>query len=104
MEEPWQADGLRYVVSLQDAKDASLYKDIFESSKHEEAKRKAEDAVAKNNRSVIIFDRKNPLDSQKIKVENGVQAKEEEVAPKVKKPKEVKSSKNKMPTSDDLFD
>lgn len=114
MEEPWQADGLRYVVSLQDVKDTSLYKDIFETNKHEEAKRKADDAVAKNNRSVIIFDRKNPLDSQRIKVENGVVAKEEEaVLPKTKKkaepkaqvePKFEKPSKKIMPTADDLFD
>jgi hypothetical protein len=98
MEEPWQADGPRYAVALQDATDVSLYKDIFESNKLEEAKRKATDAFEKNKRSVMIFDRKNPLDSQKLTVES--QAKEEPKAKKEPKPKPVK----KTITQDDLFD
>lgn len=86
MEEPWKDDGLRFVVALQDIKDKSLYKDLFEFNKLEEAKRKATDTFQKNKRAVLIFDRKNPLDSQKI-----TDLKDEEV-------------KKKKPTKDDFFE
>ena len=99
MEEPWQADGPRYAVALQDATDVSLYKDIFESNKLEEAKRKATDAFEKNKRTVMIFDRKNPLDSHKIAVE----VKEEPKAKKEPKSKPEKLTKKTI-TQDDLFD
>jgi len=105
MEEPWQVDGPRYAVALQDATDITLYKDIFESNKLEEAKRKATEAFEKNKRTVLIFDRKNPLDSRRLTLES--QAKEEEeVKVKVKKSPKPKLEKpvKKTITQDDLFD
>lgn len=48
----------RYVVSLQTVDDRSCYKDFFETNKLEEAKREADEAAEKNQRSTLVFDRK----------------------------------------------
>jgi hypothetical protein len=103
MEEPWQVDGPRYAVALQDAKDVTLYKDIFESNKLEEAKRKAAEAFEKNKRTVMIFDRKNPLDSHKITVEVKEEPKVKKEPKAKKEPKPEKLTKKTI-TQDDLFD
>jgi hypothetical protein len=50
-------DGPRFVASIQDAKDKSLYKDFFESEKLGETKLRAEQEVAAVGRPALIFDR-----------------------------------------------
>lgn len=48
----------RYVVSLQTVDDKSCYKDFFETDKLEEAKREADEAAERSQRSTLVFDRK----------------------------------------------
>jgi hypothetical protein len=48
----------RYVVSLQTVDDRSCYKDFFETNKLEEAKREADEAAERSQRSTLVFDRK----------------------------------------------
>lgn len=48
----------RYVVGLQTVDDRSCYKDFFETDKLEEAKREADEAAERSQRSTLVFDRK----------------------------------------------
>jgi len=48
----------RYVVSLQTVDDRSCYKDFFETNKLEEAKKEADEAAERSQRSTLVFDRK----------------------------------------------
>lgn len=106
-------DGPRYSVSLQDRSDLSLYREVFESEVYQEAKTKSDEISAKEQRSTIIFDRKDNwvIDKNEVKREGeikpiapvkqqqsrrGRKKKEEEPKveePKVETPEPVKSKK-----------
>jgi len=50
----------RFVCSLQNNKDETLYHDFHETDKLAEAKQRAEDEGKKVNRAAIVFDREAP--------------------------------------------
>ena len=96
-------DGPRYVASLQSETDQCCYKDFFEGGKFEEAKQKVDEAVDKNKRSALVYDRKLMEITYKRVVENKVtEVKNEEKPKKLKK--NEKSKKKQVETYDEYFE
>lgn len=69
---------MRYVVSLQDEKDKTCYKDLEEFDVFENAKLKAQELSDKFNRSTIIWDKKTSFITERIVKEQKTEEKAEQ--------------------------
>ena len=101
---PWEDDGLRYVVSLQDVKDINCYKDFFESEKLDDAKKECEETADKNKRSAVVYDRK-VMEIVHRKVIEGEKPAEKEKVPAPKRGRKKAEPKiERKRTNADYFD
>lgn len=93
-------DGPRYVSSLQSPDDPCCYKDFHECSVFEEAKQKADEAVSKNNRSALVYDRK----LMAVTYKNAVETKQLEEKPVKEKKRGVRTKPKRGIAKEDYFD